>query len=129
MHKALHLSHLTLDVQNQVYSLICEFWSVFDKKGFFAPVKNYKCVINTGDAHPIAVCKILYGEKETVIMRKHIAALAKVGHIRQIHDGGWSFKAVLAPKPHQEHVTDIAEFDWRYCVNYIRLNDVTCTIA
>jgi hypothetical protein len=129
MRKALDLSHLTLDVQNQVYSIIREFWSVFDEKGFFVPVKNYECVIDTGDAHPIAVRKILYSEKETVIMRKHIAALAKVGRIRQIHDGGWLFKAVLAPNPHQEHVTDIAKFDWRYCINYIRLNNVTRTIA
>ena len=35
-------------------------------------------------------------------MRKAIAALKKVGHIRQIHDGRWLFKAVLAAKPHQD---------------------------
>ena len=129
MRKSLNLSHLTPDIQEQVYGLIREVWSVFDEKGFFVPVKNYECVIDTGDANPIAVRKILYGEKETVIMRKHIAALAKVGHIRQIHDGGWLFKAVLAPKPHQEHVTDIDKFDWRFCVNYIPLNGVTRQVA
>ena len=35
-------------------------------------------------------------------MRKAIAALKKVGHIRQIHDGRWLFKAVLTAKPHQD---------------------------
>jgi hypothetical protein len=43
--------------------------------------KNYECVIDTGDAKPIAVKKILYGPKEIPIMRDAIAALAKVGHI------------------------------------------------
>jgi hypothetical protein len=51
-------------------------------------------------------------------MRKAIAALEKVGHIHQIHDGRWLFKAVLAPKPHQEHVENIGDFVWRFCVNY-----------
>jgi hypothetical protein len=54
---------------------------VFDKKGVFIPVKNYECMIDTGTARPIAVKKILYGMQELVIMRKCIAALAKVGHI------------------------------------------------
>jgi hypothetical protein len=32
---------------------------------------------------------------------------------------------VLAPKPHQENVEDIADFVWRFCVNYRPLNQVT----
>ncbi len=43
-------------------------------------------------------------------MRKCIAALAKVGQIVQIHDGRWLFKALLAAKPHQEHVSNINDF-------------------
>jgi hypothetical protein len=62
-------------------------------------------------------------------MRKCIAALAKVGHIRQITDGGWLFKALLAAKPHQEHVRCIDDFVRRFCVNYIPLNSVTRLIA
>jgi hypothetical protein len=75
------------------------------------------------------VKKILYGERETVIMRHCIAALAKVGHIEQITDGQWLFKALLAPKPHQETVCNIEDFVWRFCVNYIPLNGVTRIIA
>ncbi len=74
---------------------------------------------------PIAVKKINYGTQETPIMRKSIAALEKVGHIKQIHDGQWLFKATLAPKPHQETVRNIEDFVWRFCVNYIQLNQVT----
>jgi hypothetical protein len=32
-------------------------------------------------------------------------------------------------KPHQEHVHHINEFVWRFCVNYVPLNSVTCIIA
>ena len=62
-------------------------------------------------------------------MQDAIAALAKVGHIRQIHDGRWLFEALLAPKPHQEHVCDIDKFVWRFFINYILLNSVTQIIA
>ena len=62
-------------------------------------------------------------------MQQCILALAKVGHIRQITDGRWLFKALLAAKPHQEHVRNIEDFVWRFCVNYIPLNGVTRIIA
>jgi hypothetical protein len=110
MRRDLDLSHLALNLQTQIYALIVKYWSVFDDCGVFVPVKNYECVIDTGDAHPIAEKKIMYGPREIPIMRKAVAALEKVGHIRQIHDGHWLFKAVLAPKPHQEHVRHIDEF-------------------
>ena len=93
MRAELDLSHLPVEIQDQVYSLIREFWSVFDGKGYTVPVKNYECIIDTGSARPIAVMKILYGDNEIPSMRECIAKLAEVGHIRQIHDGGWLFKA------------------------------------
>jgi hypothetical protein len=62
-------------------------------------------------------------------MRKCIVALAKVGHIVQTTEGKWMFKALLAPKPHQEHIRCIDEFVWRFCVNFIPLNPVTKLIA
>jgi hypothetical protein len=61
-------------------------------------------------------------------MEKCIAALEKLGHIRQVHDGKWLFKALLAPKPHQEGVTNISDFVWHFCVSYIPLNQVTRVI-
>jgi predicted phosphoadenosine phosphosulfate sulfurtransferase len=65
----LDLSHLPVEIQDQVYSLIQEFWSVFDGKGYSVPVKTYKCIIDTGSARPIAVKKILYGDNKIPIMR------------------------------------------------------------
>ena len=125
MRQEVDLSHLDPDLQEKIYSLIREFWSVFDSKGIFVPVKYYKCIIDTGDARPIAVKKILYGKRKTVIMQHCISALAKVGHIEQITDGRWLFKALLALKPHQETVYYIEDFVWHICVNYIPLNGVT----
>jgi hypothetical protein len=127
--KDLDLSHLEPAVRNQIYALVKKYWSVFDNKGVFVPVKSYMCVIDTGDAKPIAIKKILYEPREVSIMQAAIAALKKVGHIRQMTDGRWLFKALLAPKPHQEHVCDINKFVWRFCVNYIPLNSVTRIIA
>ena len=129
LRRKVDLSHLDPDQQTKVYDLIREFWPVFDEQGVFVPVKNYECVIDTGTAHPIAVKKILYGEQETVIMQRCILALAKFVHIRQITDGRWLFKALLTAKPHQEHVCNIEDFVWRFCVNYIPLNSVTRIIA
>jgi hypothetical protein len=60
--------------------------------------------LTTGDPPPIAIKKILHGPNETPIMQNAIAALEKVGQIHQITNGCWPFKALLAPKPHQEHV-------------------------
>jgi hypothetical protein len=124
----LDLSHLDTHLQEKIYALVKKCWSVFDKKGVYVPLKHYECVISTGDSPPIAVKKILYGPREIPIMRECIAALEKVGHIRQIFDGRWLFKALLAAKPHQEHVRDIAKFVWRFCVNYIPLNSIAYPI-
>ena len=112
-----------------VANLVKKYWCVFDDTGLFIPVKDYECVIDTGSAAPIAVKKINYGPRETPIMRKCVAKLEELGHISQIHDGPWLFKALLAAKPHQEHVTNIEDFVWRFCVNYIPLNSVTRLIA
>ena len=125
----LDLSHLDPSIQTQVLTLIKKYWSVFDDKGLFVPVKNYECIIDTGNARPITVRKIHYGPREIPIMRNCIAKLEELGHIRQIHDGPWLFKALLAPKPHQEHISDIKDFVWRFCVNFIPLNQITRIIS
>jgi hypothetical protein len=125
----LNLSHLKPQVRDRVYNLVKKYWPVFDANGVFVPVKNYECIIDTGDSPPITIKKILYGPKETLIMQKAIAALEKVDQIHQITDGCWLFKVLLAPKPHQEHVRNINNFVWHFCINYIPLNSITRMIA
>ena len=58
LRKELDLSHLLAPVRDKVYRLIQKYWSVFDDKGQFVPVKDYTCVINTVSAKPIAIKKI-----------------------------------------------------------------------
>ncbi len=129
MRRDLNLSHLKPQVRDCIYNLIKKYWPVFNTNGVFVLVKNYECVIDTGDSPPIAVKKILYEPKETLIMCKAIAALEKVGQICLITDGCWLFKALLDPKPHQEHVWHMDNFVWCFCVNYILLNSITQIIA
>jgi hypothetical protein len=102
----LNLSHLDPSIQLKVTALIKKYWSVFNERGFWVPVWNYKCMIDTGNAHPITVKKIQYEPKELPIMRKAISALEKVRHIRQMHNGCWPFKAPrpkASPKAHSQH--------------------------
>ena len=129
MRKELNLSHLDPALQEKIYALIRKYWSVFSKKGLFVPVKIYEGVIDTRSAQPISVKKILYSECETIIVCMCIVALAKVRHIVQTTDGELMFKALLAPKPHQEHIHSIDKFIWRFCVNFIPLNSITKFIA
>jgi hypothetical protein len=77
----LNLFHLEPAIRNQIYALVKKYWPVFDDKGVFVPVKNYKCLIDTGDPKPIAIKMILFGPREIPIMQTAIAALEKVGHI------------------------------------------------
>jgi len=44
----LDLSHLDKALQTRIYGLIRKYWSVFDDRGVWVPVKNYEFVIDTG---------------------------------------------------------------------------------
>ena len=81
-------------------------------------MKDYECEHDTGDTAPVRC-------SETPIIEKAIAKLVELGLAYQIHDGEWLSKPLLAAKLHQENVTDIADFVWRFCVDYIALNAVT----
>ena len=39
--------------------------------------------------------------------------------------GAWGSSIVLAPKPHQEHIRNIDDFEWKMCVFYRKLNGIT----
>jgi hypothetical protein len=127
--KDLDVSHLEPSHAKQLIAFIKQYWTIFNEHGTFTPMRSYQCLIDTGNAKPIAVKKIIHGPKEMVIMRKSIAALTKVGHIHQIHDIQCLFKALLAAKPNQEHISNIEDFVWRFCVKYITLKQVTHQIA
>jgi hypothetical protein len=126
---SLDISHLSPEDAAALIAVIKEYWCVFDDCGTFTPIQNYQFIMDTGTAESIAIKKILYGPWEIPIMQNSIAALKKVRQIRQIHDGIWLFKALLAPTPHLKHVSNIEDSVGRFCVNYIPLNQVTHLIA
>jgi hypothetical protein len=82
-------------------------------------------VIDTGDHQPIAVRKPHYGMHEAPIMQKTIDTLLQLRHIAKDRTSPWGFIITLAPKPHQENVTNINEYVWRFCISYILLNKIT----
>ena len=125
----LDVSHLEPFQQNILVAVIKKYWRVFSKEGVTVPVKDYECEIDTGNAKPIACRNPNFGPLETPIMKRAIAKLLELGHIEQISGGSWLSKPLLAPKPHQENITNIDDFVWRFCVNYIALNSVTRIIA
>ena len=125
----LKIAHLTPHQRSVLTTLIKKYWRVFSKKGVTTPVKDYECEIYTGNARPIRYRNPNFGPLETPLLEKAIAKLIELGHIGQIHDGEWLSNPLIAAKPHQENVTDIANFVWRFCVNYIALNAVTKIIV
>ena len=82
-------------------------------------------VIDTGNNKPINVGQPRYGLHESPIMMETIKELLDLGHIIPDKGSPWGFKITLAPKPHQEDITDIKSFVWRFCINYVRLNKIT----
>ena len=112
-------------LKQRITSFVKEFWDVFCKEGVKSPIHGYELVIDTGDHPPIAVRKPHYGLHEIPIMEKTIDWLLELGHIQRDVLSPWGSRITLAPKPHQEHVEDIKDYIWRFCINYILLNKIT----
>eukprot|EP00984_Skeletonema_dohrnii_P006306 scaffold2258_cov84-Skeletonema_dohrnii-CCMP3373.AAC.7 len=121
----LDLSHLPTNEKDALIALIKEFWCVFNPRGRMVPVKDYTCSIDTGDHPGICAKNPTYGPLEKPLIDKAIAGLLELDQIIPTHDGPWLSKGLLAPKPHQEAVTDIDSFVWRFCVSYVALNSIT----
>ena len=127
--KGLRIHPSTPDwVRRQLVSTIQRHWDSFCEEGMRRPILGIEFHIDTGDAQPIAVRMGSYGPLESVEIMKQVNALHHNGLIR-LCGGPWAFRIVLAPKPHQEDVTDIHEFIWRMCVNYRPLNTITLPFA
>jgi hypothetical protein len=58
-------------------------------------------------------------------MEKTINWLLELGHIQREVLSPWGLRIMLEPKPYQEHVEDIKDYIWRFCINYILLNKIT----
>ena len=108
--KHLKTDHLSPEVAARLTALVKKHWRVFNPDGLKLPVVGYECHIDTGDAKPIACKNVNYGERESIIMDRHIGVLQKMDHIEQTFLGEWLSRALLAPKPHQEGIYDLANY-------------------
>ena len=115
-------------IQERVIQLVQDFWSCFREDGLIIPIHGYEMVIDTGASPPVNAKKIHYGSHESPIMQKTIDVLLKSGLIIEDSESSWNSNIVLAPKPHQEHVTEIDDYIWRFCISYVALNLVTRVI-
>ncbi len=107
-----------------ITDIITSHWDCFYSEGVKYPILYFEFAIDTGASPPVCCKKPHYGPHESKIIMAHIAVLADNGWIRKCF-GPWGSSIVLAAKPHQEHIHDIADFIWRMCVSYRRLNQVT----
>ena len=110
------------DIKSQLISLIKEFWCCFDPEDVKIPIRDYEVVIDTGNNKPVATKNRRYGMHEAPIMQKAIDALLGNDRIGLTELGEWLSRATLAPKPHQETISEIDDFIWRFCINYILVN-------
>ena len=117
-------SELAQKLQNQISQLIQKYWDCFANEGAQRPIIGYEFAIDTGQSKPICCRKPQYGPHESKIIMNNIQTLLDNNWIKEC-GGPWGSMIVLAPKPHQEHVTDIKDFVWRMCVSYRQLNSIT----
>lgn len=117
-----------IDVQSKIKDLVIKYWCCFREEGLSIPVHGYEMIIDTGASPPVNCKKVHYGLHESPIMQKTIDNLLSNGLIIQDSDSSWNSNIVLAPKPHQEDITDIDEYIWRFCISYVALNLVTKVI-
>jgi hypothetical protein len=95
------------DVKLRIIALVKNSGVNFYEDNIKIPITGYECVIDTGSATPTVSRNICYGIHKMPIMQLAINALLANDQICIDVDSPWLSKAVLAPKPHQEHVTDI----------------------
>ena len=105
-------------------NLIHKYWDVFAEEGLRRPILGYECRVDTGDVSPVCCKPPRYGPHESKIMGDLVEKLLDNGLVEP-DDGPWGALIVLAPKAQHRDHTPWHEYDWRLCVSYRKLNQVT----
>ena len=108
-----------------ICKLVTMYWDCFAEDGIKRPILGFEFAIDTGNHTPVCCKKPRYGPHESKVILKQVNVLLANEWITPCPHGGWGSPIVLAPKPHQEHVTDVDDLVWRMCVSYRGLNKVT----
>ena len=118
-------SHLTPFMRDEIVRIVTKYWDCFCKRGAQRTILDYEFAVDTGAAKPVCCKNPSYGHYESKIIMTQVEQLLDNDWITECKQGSWGSMIVLAPKPHQETVTDIQDFVWRMCVSYRKLNSVT----
>ena len=110
-------------LQPRVIQFVKDNWDAFAEEGLRNSVRGFTFQIDTGTSKPVDCGAPRYGPNESVVMNKLIDNLEHNGLVED-DDGPWGAMVVLAAKPNQglKHYT---EYQWRLCVSYRKLNQVT----
>ena len=112
------------DIHTTIISIIKDNWDAFFATGARRPILGFEFCLDTGAAKPVCCRQPNYGHHESKIIQAQINAY-KANHLIRKCEGPWASSIVLAPEPHQEHITSINKFVWHMCVSYRMLSTKT----
>ena len=130
-----HLDSLQIDsnIPDDIKTILLEicktYWDFFANEGVKRTILGFEFGVDAGHHTPICCKKPVYGPHEAPIMMKQLKTLLHNRWAEEIQGSAWGSPIVLAPKPHQEKVTDIDDYIWHMCVSYRDLNRVTKIFA
>ena len=107
----------------QVLSVLRDYWDVFCEAGLRNNIRGFSFRVDTGDCKPICCKSPRYGPHEIKVMTKLVDQLEANGLVED-SESAWGAQIVLAAKANQETVP-WPDYQWRLCVSYRRLNQVT----
>ena len=115
----------TNPVREKIIDIITSYLDVYVPEAIKRHILGYEFKIDTGTSKGVCCRPPSYGHYEGEIIMNHVRALLDNTWIRECIAGSYGVPIVLAPKPHQEEITDIKDFVWRMYVSYRALNKVT----
>ena len=111
--------------QPAITNLIKQYWDVFAEEGLRRPILGFECRVDTGDVKPVCCKPPRYGPHEARVMEGLVAKLFDNDLIEE-DDGPWGALIVLATKAQNtQQEPKWHEYEWRLCVSYRKLNQVT----
>jgi len=111
----------TPEIAARIKSIIIDNWDAFFKAGVHQPILGFEFCIDISGAPLVCCHQPCYGPHKSRIIQQQVDALLTDGLIQECK-GPWGSSIVLAPKLHQEDITDISQFKWCMCVSYQALN-------
>ena len=87
--------------------IITLYWDMYAPEGIKRHILGYEFKIDTGISKGVCCRQPSYGHYKGEIIMKHVRALLDNTWIRECIIGPYGVSIVLAPKPHQEEVTNI----------------------